>query len=115
MNLLRSLPASRFILWCAAWLVPGQERAEWLAEWQGGALAVMETFHPQTQGLFCGGTRSDRLLFWCFSGRFLAEMEQSRLDTAPGLPHRICVALFPFASYVDGNQSSDLFVAARCL
>jgi hypothetical protein len=32
---LRSLPSCLFILRSAACLVPGQERAEWLAEWQG--------------------------------------------------------------------------------
>src|ERR1700733_16032076 len=32
--LLHSLPLSLLLLRCAGWLVPGRERAEWLAEWR---------------------------------------------------------------------------------
>ena len=45
--LLRSLPASLFILRCAAWLVPVAERAEWLAEWQA---EVWHVWHLYRRG-----------------------------------------------------------------
>src|SRR5271168_4907946 len=41
-------------------------------------------------------------------------MEQSAVDTAPGLPDRLAVPLFPFFSHVGGNQPRNLFVLARC-
>jgi hypothetical protein len=65
--LLRSLPASLFILRCAAWLVPVAERAEWLAEWQAELWHVWHTYrrrprrgHDATD--FCLGAFQDA--FW---------------------------------------------------
>jgi hypothetical protein len=55
MNLLRSLPASLFILRCAAWLVPGRERAEWLAEWQAELWHVWQSYDHKAHGGFRGG------------------------------------------------------------
>lgn len=53
--LLRSLPVSLFILWCAAWLVPGRERAEWLAEWQAELWHVWHSYSRKSRGCFRGG------------------------------------------------------------
>src|SRR5580704_13610468 len=39
-------------------------------------------------------------------------MEQSAVDTAPGLPDRLTVTLFTFFSYVGGDQPRNLFVSA---
>jgi hypothetical protein len=53
--LLRSLPASLFILRCAAWLVPGRERTEWLAEWQAELWHVWRAYGGGSRGCFRGG------------------------------------------------------------
>jgi hypothetical protein len=52
--LLRSLPSSLFILRIAAWLVPGQERAEWLAEWQAELWHVWHSRQSKSRGRFRG-------------------------------------------------------------
>src|ERR1700678_828568 len=52
--LLRSLPTCLFILRTAAWLVPGQERAEWLAEWQAGLWHVWHSRDSKTRDRFRG-------------------------------------------------------------
>jgi hypothetical protein len=46
--LLRSLPVSLFLLRCASWLVPGRERAEWLAEWRA---EVWHVWHLQDRNV----------------------------------------------------------------
>jgi hypothetical protein len=53
--LFRSLPASQFILRCAAWVVPGRERAEWLAEWQAELWQAWQVYRRPCRGRFCGG------------------------------------------------------------
>ena len=51
---LRSLPSCLFILRSAAWLVPGQERAEWLAEWQGELWHVWRSCDSRSFSRFSG-------------------------------------------------------------
>jgi hypothetical protein len=70
MNLLRSFPASRFILQCAAWLVPGQERAEWLAEWQAELWHVWQSYDRKAQGCFRGGHEVTGFCFGAFQDAF---------------------------------------------
>ena len=70
MNLLRSLPASRFILWCAAWLVPGQERAEWLAEWQAELWHVWQSYDHKANGGFRGGREVTGFCLGAFQDAF---------------------------------------------
>ena len=53
--LLHSLPLSLFILRCAAWMVPGRERAEWLAEWQAELWHVWQSYDRKAHGCFRGG------------------------------------------------------------
>jgi hypothetical protein len=65
--LLHSLPASLFILRCAALLAPGRERAEWLAEWQAELWHVRHCYHAGGHGnqkgtKFCLGAFQDA--FW---------------------------------------------------
>jgi hypothetical protein len=64
-----SLAALQVLLRCAAWVVPGQERADWLAEWQGelwhawhvrGREAAGSSSGP-TVTRFCLGAFSDAL------------------------------------------------------
>jgi hypothetical protein len=61
--LLRSLPVSLFLLRCASWLVPGRERAEWLAEWRA---EVWHVWHLQDRNAqvtdLCLGAFQDA--FW---------------------------------------------------
>jgi hypothetical protein len=52
--LLRSLPSSLFILRSAAWLVPAQERAEWLAEWQAELWHVWHARDSKSRDRFRG-------------------------------------------------------------
>jgi hypothetical protein len=52
--LLHSLPLSLFILRCAAWMVPGRERAEWLAEWQAELWHVWRSYSCKSRGRFRG-------------------------------------------------------------
>jgi hypothetical protein len=66
---LYSLPVFLFILRCAAWLVPGRERAEWLAEWRAELWHVWHSYHASgcVQGNaevtdFCLGAFQDA--FW---------------------------------------------------
>jgi hypothetical protein len=59
---LRSLPASLFILRCAAWLVPARERAEWLAEWQAELWHVWHSHRDKSAACFCLGAFPDA--FW---------------------------------------------------
>jgi hypothetical protein len=54
LGLLRSLPSSLFILRSAAWLVPGEERAEWLAEWQAELWHVWHSRQSKAQAHFRG-------------------------------------------------------------
>jgi hypothetical protein len=51
---LRSLPSCFFILRSAAWLVPAQERADWLAEWQGELWHVWHARDSKSRGPFRG-------------------------------------------------------------
>jgi hypothetical protein len=51
----RSLPACRFILQVAAMLVPGGERAEWLAEWQGELWHVWQAYSRKSYGGYHSG------------------------------------------------------------
>jgi hypothetical protein len=53
--LLRSLPVSVFILRCAARLVPGRERAEWLAEWEAELWHVWHAYSRKSRECFRGG------------------------------------------------------------
>jgi hypothetical protein len=52
--LLHSLPLSLFVLRCAAWMVPGRERAEWLAEWQGELWHVWHSYSCKSRAPFRG-------------------------------------------------------------
>jgi hypothetical protein len=52
--LLRSLPSCLFILRSAAWLVPGQARADWLAEWQAELWHVWHSRDSKSRGRFHG-------------------------------------------------------------
>jgi hypothetical protein len=52
--LLRSLPTCLFILRTAAWLVPAQERAEWLAEWQAELWHVWHSRDSKKRDRFRG-------------------------------------------------------------
>jgi hypothetical protein len=54
LRLLHSLPSCLFILRSAAWLAPGQERAEWLAEWQGELWHVWHARDSKSRERFCG-------------------------------------------------------------
>src|ERR1700761_9759417 len=54
--LLRSLPSSLLILRSAAWLVPAQERAEWLAEWQAELWHVWHARDSKSRGRFQGSS-----------------------------------------------------------
>ena len=54
-------------------------------------MAIVRT---QSARLLSRRARSHKFLSWCFPGRFLAQMEQSRLDTTAGLALRLCVTLF---------------------
>jgi hypothetical protein len=63
--LVRSLPACLFLLRCAAWLVPGRERAEWLAEWRAEVWHVWHLHGRNSQVTDLSGS---------FSGCFLAEV-----------------------------------------
>ena len=54
--LLRSLPSSLLILRSAAWLVPAQERAEWLAEWQAELWHVWHARDSKSRGRFRGSS-----------------------------------------------------------
>ena len=65
----RSLPASVLILHSAAWLVPAEERKEWLAEWEAELWHVCRTGEPGLNGRprshstgFCVGAFQDA--FW---------------------------------------------------
>ena len=61
--LLRTLPVCLFILRCAAWLVPGRERAEWLAEWRAEVWHVWQSYDRKVQVTdFCLGAFQDA--FW---------------------------------------------------
>ena len=54
--LLRSLPSSLLILRSAAWLVPAQERADWLAEWQAELWHVWHARDSKSRGRFLGSS-----------------------------------------------------------
>ena len=54
--LLRSLPSSLLILRSAAWLVPAQERVEWLAEWQAELWHVWHARDSKSRGRFQGSS-----------------------------------------------------------
>jgi hypothetical protein len=61
--LLRSLPACFFLLRCAASLVPGRERAEWLAEWRAEVWHVWDSYGRSSQVTdLCLGAFQDA--FW---------------------------------------------------
>jgi hypothetical protein len=59
---LRSLPALLFLVRCAALLVPGQERAGWLAEWQAELWHVWHAHSHKSAACFCLGAFPDA--FW---------------------------------------------------
>src|ERR1700742_585677 len=61
--LLSSLPECLFLLRCAAWLVPGRERAEWLAEWRAEVWHVWDSYGRSSQVTdLCLGAFQDA--FW---------------------------------------------------
>jgi hypothetical protein len=64
--LLRSLPVSLFLLRCAGWLVPGRERAEWLAEWRAEVWHVwhLEGGKDQVADLCLGAFQDAFWLRW---------------------------------------------------
>ena len=64
--LLSSLPECFFLLRCAAWLVPGKERADWLAEWRAEVWHVWDSYGRSYSG--------DGSLSRSFSGCFLVEV-----------------------------------------
>lgn len=49
---LGSLPVSLFIVRCAAWLIPGRERAEWVAEWEAELWHVWQAYSGNSQSSF---------------------------------------------------------------
>jgi hypothetical protein len=55
LRLFRSFPVCRFILQVAALLVPGRERAEWLAEWQAELWHVWQAYSRKSRDRFRGG------------------------------------------------------------
>ena len=68
--LLRSLPASLFILRCAAWLVPGRERREWLAEWQAELWHVWRAYGRGSRGNLRGGREVTAFCMGAFHDAF---------------------------------------------
>jgi hypothetical protein len=60
------------ILRAAGWLVPGEQRAEWFAEWESELWYVRQTRHREDRGrssnpgvtAFCLGAFQDALWFW---------------------------------------------------
>ena len=93
--LLRSLPGSLFILRCAAWLVPGQERAEWLAEWQAELWHVWHSYGRKSAVLPRRAEVTDFCL-GAFHDAFWLRWNDPGSTAAPGLPHWLRVALFLF-------------------
>src|SRR5277367_2351694 len=64
--LLRSLPVSLLLLRCASWLVPGRERAEWLAEWRAEVWHVwhLRDHNAQVSDLCLGAFQDAFWLRW---------------------------------------------------
>jgi hypothetical protein len=85
--LLRSLPNCRFILRCAAWLVPGRERAEWLAEWEAELWHVWHAYSRQSRGCFHGAQEVTDFCLGAFRDAFL--LRWISLGSAPRRVFRI--------------------------
>jgi hypothetical protein len=79
-----SLPASIFILRCAAWLVPGRERAEWLAEWQAELWHVWQHYRRQSAGCFRGCPEINSFCLGAFRDAFWLRWSDPRW-----LPRRV--------------------------
>ena len=70
--LLRSLPACFILLRCAAWLAPGRERAEWLAEWRAEVWHVWDSYGRSSQVTdLCLGAFQDAFWLRWYSPRSL--------------------------------------------
>jgi hypothetical protein len=81
---LRSFPVCRFILQVAALLVPGGERAEWLAEWQAELWHVWHTYSRKSCGCFHGGPAVTAFCFGAFRDAFWLRRNNPR-----SLPRRV--------------------------
>ena len=82
--LLRSLPVSLFILRCAAWLVPGRERAEWLAEWQAELWHVWHSYSRKSRERFRGGQEVTDFCLGAFHDAFWLRWNNPR-----SIPRRV--------------------------
>ncbi len=81
---LRSFPVCRFILQLAALLVPGGERAEWLAEWQAELWHVWHAYSRKSCGCFHGGQAVTDFCFGAFRDAFWL-----RRNNPQSIPRRV--------------------------
>src|ERR1700735_1175213 len=62
-----SLPTLQLLLRCVAWLVPNQERVEWLAEWQGELWHAWHMRDRERAGRSSGGPAATGFCLGAFS------------------------------------------------